>query len=1256
MFKPCPIVWLIALLVLGTSDRALRAAEDPAANVDHGQVLYRQGDYAKAVPLLRSGLAAIDAGKLDEAQYLGRCLTPLVDIYVRTEQYAEALPLAERQLRWFETLPDDGQTVRLRREYQGRLGDIYLALGRTEDARNAWQSALSMPAGNAQDRGVWALETSWKLLDSTTITEREPREQLARMAAAIRLSLNAARDAQTLDLLVRATKVEAKCLNALDRRGEALAAYRALLERIPSTRAHAEAFAILVQTAIWEREAGEQETAIKRLQSALHRLTAAEDSLRRAMVLKELAITLNQTGKSKEASNAWKLLIAAEQTYHTTHQERPALDRFASLERVRLAYEELGEFAQALRAAETAYAVVAKEPQIPPSVKRRAAEALGALCTANGQYDRAVRLLTDAVESAKQDQHAPSDALPTTLTNLGNAYRKLGRYDDAEQAFQEALKLIREQHHAGDLATSEALSNLAAIASDQGRHNEAMALLREALRGAEQAGDSGKPLRSALLQFMALNYLSQGQKDRAAEQLAAAIALSGQSPPANREAARRRIEQLMALALVELSRHELTAARQAAQTALGEATRFQLPEDAVYDNAQRLLGQVALAQGDSSTAQKLWLAALQSQERRHAATEAARTLADLGDLAVREKQFDSAEGYYRRALAQQADVHSLPILHYNILGNLGQLLYYSKGERDAGLEMLKQAADLLETPRAATTGGGERQRAEFLARHSTVFDLLVDNSLDAGDVATAFRYAERARNRTFLDQLQLAGVDLRATLPADVAADLVPRERDLAAQLASARSELATATGADSAAVAERVRELQRNFADVWGEIRDASPFYRDVLSRRLAVGALEDVQREAIPPDGLMLFYAIGDFESHLLAIGHEPGDVHAFDLQLPEALAASLTLESRAVTRAVAVRLVDEYLVTLRSVEGGRGLAGIVESPKGFMAPDRGRQITEVFLPAEVRKYIGQRAPDHCIVVPDGALHQLPLECLVITPGERPVFALDTLPPLTYAPAATILLSLVERAAAQQGGAATQLLTVGDPRYPRTEESSPAVVAATRDAFLDFGGRLEALPGTLQECRRAAEAFGADRSRLLVGEQATEAEVCRHIAGPRFVHLAAHGLVDEQADNLFAAIALTPPQTLSADEDGFLALHEIYGLNLRNCELAALSACRTNVGGDRPLEAGSTLARAFLAAGARRVLCSQWNVDDAAGSELVATLWEEIAAAEKSGERIHYAKALRNAQRRIRQQPELASAYYWSPFILIGPAVGDR
>jgi CHAT domain-containing protein len=61
--------------------------------------------------------------------------------------------------------------------------------------------------------------------------------------------------------------------------------------------------------------------------------------------------------------------------------------------------------------------------------------------------------------------------------------------------------------------------------------------------------------------------------------------------------------------------------------------------------------------------------------------------------------------------------------------------------------------------------------------------------------------------------------------------------------------------------------------------------------------------------------------------------------------------------------------------------------------------------------------------------------------------------------------------------------------------------------------------------------------------------------------------------------------------DDDGFLSLHEVYQLPLKDCEPGVLSACSTNVGPQRPLEAGVPLASGFLAAGARRVVASPWS-----------------------------------------------------------------
>jgi len=1237
----------------------VRAQTDFAATLDQAQVLHSQRAFDRALPLLQSVLQAIDDKKLPEQQYLGRCLTPLVDIYFQTEQFDKALPLAIRQLKWYDAQQKDSFTRRRVLEYQRRLGDIYARLGKPDEARAAWKQAF--PATEDQDlvTQTLRLEIASRLAQSDP-ARRENAGELTRLAGearALRQKLAAVqRNQESTDLLARTAKVEGQCFAAAGETREAAATLRDVLPRL-ETPPHPEYLPNLVQIADWERESGNTKTAEQLLQAALRTKRYGGNPPTRAFILEHLGQTLKSAGKSGAAEQCWRMLLETEAKIDPASLQSTS-DRLASLNRLRTAHQELRDLPSAQRAAEAYYALVAQIPSAPTDVRRHARDVLGVLDVATGNYVRAEKLLTESLALAEQAGDVAPDALVLTRTNLANVYRKLARTDEAEALFRQVLSDVQQRHQPGELALAEAQSNVAAILTERGQFADAVALLHEALAGAEQAGPRGNPLRASLLQFLAINYLSQGQLVRAAKQLRASIDVEGAEQTSNPDITRRVIERYIVLARVELARQQRNAAADACEHALAMAEDAALQDDPVQSTLRRLAGEIALDAGDEAEAQKYWLAALDTERARSARADAARTLADLGDLAVRQRRFADAEKYYRRALDQQADVYNLPMLHYNILGNLGQVVYYHQGDHAAGLELLKQAADLLEIPRAATTGGGERQRADFLARRATVFDLLVDNSLAAGDAADAFHYAERARNRTFLEQLQVAGVDLRETLPADKAEDLNRRERDLAARLTQRRLEASSAPPQGDAAqkLALEVRTLQDEYAQVWSQIRDASPFYRDVLQRRLGVGVLADVQREAIPADALMLFYVIGDFQSHLLLIGHEPNDVTVLDLKLPKALQDELHADNDWLTRATALKLVDDYLAALRNVEGGRGLAGVARSPKGFMEAERGQAVTEIILPATVRKQIAKRAPKHVIVIPDGALHELPLECLVISPGDRPVFALDTLPPLTYAPSATILLSLATRPAAHRD-AQPQLLSVGNPRYVTSDSPHENSLAAiTRDAFVDLGGRLSPLPGTIAECERAAKAFGGDHAELLLGDAATEAAVRRKMPGRTYLHLAAHGLVDEHDDNLFGAIALTPPTTVSPDDDGFLNLHEIFGLNLADCELAALSACQTNVGGERPLEAGSTLARAFLAAGARRVICSHWNVDDQAGSELIARFWEEVAAQQESGEPLHYAEALRNAQRRIRQRPEFASAYYWAPFVLIGPADGTR
>ena len=94
-------------------------------------------------------------------------------------------------------------------------------------------------------------------------------------------------------------------------------------------------------------------------------------------------------------------------------------------------------------------------------------------------------------------------------------------------------------------------------------------------------------------------------------------------------------------------------------------------------------------------------------------------------------------------------------------------------------------------------------------------------------------------------------------------------------------------------------------------------------------------------------------------------------------------------------------------------------------------------------------------------------------------------------------------------------------------------------------------------------------------------------------------------------------------------------------------MSACQTGLGNLRQAEGTIGLQRAFLAKGARSVLVSLWNVDDAATRLLMEHFYrawlDPIAPRSK-------AVALQQAQAAVRNTPGFAHPRYWAAFQLVG------
>jgi CHAT domain-containing protein len=168
---------------------------------------------------------------------------------------------------------------------------------------------------------------------------------------------------------------------------------------------------------------------------------------------------------------------------------------------------------------------------------------------------------------------------------------------------------------------------------------------------------------------------------------------------------------------------------------------------------------------------------------------------------------------------------------------------------------------------------------------------------------------------------------------------------------------------------------------------------------------------------------------------------------------------------------------------------------------------------------------------------------------------------------------------------------------------------------------------------------ARGADASRATVLSGA--------LSGYRYVHFATHAVVDTQYPQFSRLVLSLVDSEGRPVDDGFLRLHDIYGLALEDTDMVVLSACDTALGRAIRGEGLVGLTRGFLYAGAERVVASLWQVQDAATARLMERFYRGLLV-----ERLPPAQALRRAQLSILEEPGGASAfpYFWGGFVLQG------
>jgi CHAT domain-containing protein len=581
-------------------------------------------------------------------------------------------------------------------------------------------------------------------------------------------------------------------------------------------------------------------------------------------------------------------------------------------------------------------------------------------------------------------------------------------------------------------------------------------------------------------------------------------------------------------------------------------------------------------------------------------------------------------------------------INLNRAGYLGALEQCAAVEREAGRldaarRHVEMALPYVESLRARSTREDFRfAKAEIAHRLYTILiDVLM--ALEArepgkGHAAEALRVSERARARDLLEAIALD----RANELQGVSKSLTDRRtavrRELQAKLDyQIRVEGENAPASEREAVRREVEALEEQYRAVEGKIREASPAYAALTAPEpLEAAAI----RGEVGKDTGLVEYALGERRSYVWAVTAE--GVTSAELPARDQIEA---LALRARTALVARACAPKH----ESSDERSARLGAADAEYASASAELSRMVL-----APVAKAI---AGKRVAVVADGALQLVPFAALP-DPQEKGYLIehheIESLPSATT-------LEAQRRQAGGRASAPKAVAIVADPVFDAADPrvSKEVARAGAKPQLEQLFGKvrgpcgeeragLERLEGSRREAGAIAALVPKDE-RLEAEDFAANLELATggELSKYRIVHIATHGYVPAEAPEL-AGLVLTLVDEMGKERQGYLGLPQVYGLRLP-AELVVLSACETGLGKQVRGEGLVGLVRGFMYAGARRVVASQWKVDDAATAELMTGFYRGMLVnKESTGE------ALRAAQ--LRMVREGKAPFYWAAFQLHG------
>lgn len=855
---------------------------------------------------------------------------------------------------------------------------------------------------------------------------------------------------------------------------------------------------------------------------------------------------------------------------------------------------------------------------------------LGLIFWERANYPEAIKDFQQAIAIASTvgDKELEGSA----RNNLGLVFDEQGEFKQSLEQYQRALELHRATHF--ERGEGDTLGNIGGVYLLLGQFKEALPYYQQALAVSERLGL--KPASSDDLGNIALCLSGLGDVDEALKSFDHALRVAHETGLAKEEADWRKgkASTLVGLGRFDAALAEYTAAEQVYKHGGLKRELVEALEDS---------GQVYEMLGDAPAARGRFDRALRLARSIHNATGESTNLIAVGELDRREKNYESANSYFRKALqmgratgddriivsallqqamndvdrklyksslrsaseaAQRAEQsENLPAmaLSHFVLGELRR----SQMQFDQSLEEYAVAEKLNERLRDPELGW----RVEYGRGQTLAAQNKSENAIEAYKSAvrtideTRAAIAEEQFRAGYIEdryQVYVALVELLLKLRKPTDAFLYSeklRSRAYVDRLGGVPSFREPGTESRVRELAERIRKL------------------RLAMEKEYGLGKGER-RSNAVELFSVELAKAERDYQALLnnpaMAAGDGAGllSVHDVQQRLPD--------DAALVEYVVGKDVLSILFITASSIVGtpvqikSENLSSRAELLRALIQEKRPEWkspaigLHKVLVdPLQSAGYLSSIR--RLLIVPDGVLNYVPFAALPMDKSRL----LGQKFMISYLPAAAALA-----------------------HHTDTHGAGTLLAMAPSDTQL---------PNAPLEVRQIGRVFGSN-SHVVVGKAATKTLFKRIASDYDYLHLATHSSLNRNAPSL-SAIELAA----DAQSDGRLELYEIAGMKL-HARLVTLSACETALGKGYFSEtpAGDefvSMTRAFLNAGGQNVLASLWAVNDESTRALMQNFYRHLLKTDA-------ADALAAAQRELLANSRFRHPYYWAPFVMVGTA----